>query len=281
MLIESLVFGTGRLAPGPYARPSRELLEICMSNGIRQFDTGPSYGMGQAERMLGEVSQGLAEIRIATKLGAPVKRHGTLLGWAKLGYNLYPRRRVTPMVPYAQYPRYREPPAAFEYAPQALEHSLARSLQRLKRSSVDGLLLHEADPKDLSAAGWEVLDKARAAGTCKWLGYAHGGPENPSFPALVPQTAPEISDFIATGDARVRRFFAIRTIMLTAQQADPAFARHLADFARGLGLEMANPTQALLAALALLKKNWAGASLIVFTTDRSRLRELIAGAKSL
>ncbi len=124
------------------ARTTCKLIEQAIIGGIRTFDTGPSYGRGEAERRLGQVLQEAdrKSLFISTKAGQ------TEFGTS-------------------------------DFTPAALRDSLQRSLDRLGISSVDGFFLHGPASNDLNDEMFSALDDLRRQGLFTYLGIAGRGPE--------------------------------------------------------------------------------------------------------
>ena len=55
MLTQRLVLGCGHLTGGASTAESRRLLEHAKDGGIGHFDPAPSYGIGTAEDVVGQV----------------------------------------------------------------------------------------------------------------------------------------------------------------------------------------------------------------------------------
>lgn len=136
------VHGAALIPRGHTAR----LVLRAVERGIRVFDTGPSYGGGEAERRLGAA---LAKIDrdtvwISTKAGVA-------------GSSLSGLRR--------------------DFSPGAIETSLRESLTRLSVQGVDGFFLHGAGPTELTDALLDRLDTLKSAGAFRHLGIAGRGAE--------------------------------------------------------------------------------------------------------
>jgi aryl-alcohol dehydrogenase-like predicted oxidoreductase len=105
-----VVLGTMNLGSRTPERASRAVLERALERGVRVFDTANLYGNGAAERLLRHALAGLADVRIATKVGLmPIKGRPEGL------------------------------------APERLRIAVLESLERLGRDGVDLLYLHAPD----------------------------------------------------------------------------------------------------------------------------------------
>lgn len=151
--------------------------------------------------------------------------------------------------------------------------SLERSLALLRRERLDLLLLlHEAEPADLPAAGRTVLAGAQADGIASAIGFAHFGPARTNDSALTAQVAPWPEDFSAGAAVGVPRIFhSIRNGGRFAAARDPAWAARQAALAERIVGVTREGDAGFLAALLTLAESWPQAGLIFTTTDRARL----------
>jgi aryl-alcohol dehydrogenase-like predicted oxidoreductase len=137
---------------GPHGSPmvtaeqTYRMIEHAFARGIRLFDTGPSYGAGEAERRLGEALLRLPryECIISTKVGV------TASGIAN-------RKR--------------------DFSPEAVRRSLEASLKRLRQPRIDWLLLHGPAPQELTDELLKTLVDLKFKGEVGALGIAGRGPE--------------------------------------------------------------------------------------------------------
>ena len=147
-------FGCGRLVGRDGLRESTRLVETALDLGIRHFDVAPSYGMGTAEEVLGLVLADVPDVTVCTKVGIPRPAYSRPRYVARTFVRrMLPRRArkaVTGMTP-SEKER-----SGFVFSEEAIRSSLAESLERLRRDSVDVFLLHEPRPADLDddAAAW-------------------------------------------------------------------------------------------------------------------------------
>lgn len=152
--LSRLGFGCARLFGKSEMRASGRLIEAALASGIRHFDTAPSYAWGQSEQVLGEVLAGVPDVTITTKVGLPWAS-----GEASYAGTIY-RRIIRPLL--GRTPGLKRSllrVAAHRAAPSAptslhqpillardeIRRSLEGSLVRLRRDSVDVLLVHEPD----------------------------------------------------------------------------------------------------------------------------------------
>lgn len=159
--------GCGRLVGRSSLRRSAKLVETALELGIRHFDVAPSYGMGTAEEVLGAVLESVPDITIATKVGVPRPQYArgrALL--RQVAKPLLDRRRA--LKSFAQGIHRGQPGAVdrspFVFSNDAIRRSLDESLEKLRRHSVDVLLLHEPRPSDLNANTAHCLERLAGEG---------------------------------------------------------------------------------------------------------------------
>ncbi len=274
-LRDRLVFGTGRLAGGGYAKRSRAMIETCLNADIRNFDTAPSYGMGAAEALLGEVAGPLKGIAIHTKVGSLRPSLPLLRGWAKSARNLLPRARIQledalPIIPFAG------PPSSNDYSPIAIAASLDRSRRLLRRDQLDLVLLHESEPELVPAETWALLKKLQSIGQIERLGFAHYGPPSNMAKDLVAQTAPQAADFLAAGTRANRVFHSLRQSLAQGQSSNSGLAARAKSVAANFGIAWASGAGSYLVAMLLLAEAWPDAQLIFATSRPENLAEFLA-----
>jgi len=143
----TLGYGTASLGRSLSRRERVHLLETAYDCGIRWFDTAPLYGAGAAEEALGRFLRGKDDVVVATKVG--------IVPPGLLGVAL------------------RRPATGGRFAHADVRRQVERSLRRLRRDSVDVVLLHEVDASAAPAA-LDALDLLRAAGTLRLTGIATG-----------------------------------------------------------------------------------------------------------
>lgn len=122
------------------------MIQHAYAMGVRVFDTGPSYGAGEAERRLGEALLRLPPYDpiVSTKVGltsSGIKR------------------------------RHRD------FSPSGVRRSLEASLKRLRRSRVDWLFLHGPSPAELTDELLKTLVDLKFKGDIVSLGICGRGPE--------------------------------------------------------------------------------------------------------
>jgi aryl-alcohol dehydrogenase-like predicted oxidoreductase len=127
------------------AQTTGDMIDAAFALGIRLFDTGPSYGRGEAERRLGSALQRLPryECIVSTKVGIHTDRG----------------RKVR------------------DFSPDGVRRSIDASLKRLNIQRLDWLFLHGPGPQELGDGLLKVLADVRKDGRVGVLGVAGRGPE--------------------------------------------------------------------------------------------------------
>ncbi|SFS10934.1 aldo/keto reductase [Sphingomonas jatrophae] len=264
-----LGLGCGRLVGGAETRASRALVEAALALGIRHFDVAPSYGLGLAENVLGEALAGVGDATVVTKAGigrpANAGAKALLIGFVR------PLLAATPGLK-ARLARRAGGAARGQFAPGQVEASLADSLSRLKRETVDALLLHQPSPADLTPDLAATMERIVADGRARAVGTG----TNDAAEALVPfgtvsqmrvdvaQPAPtSVGDLILHG--ALRRYPAPERLSPPQVEAMRALGRDPADPAAWPGLM-----------LTLALANAPGSILLISARTPARLREAVA-----
>ncbi len=126
---ERLVFGTARLHRVIDFRKRAGLIESAYGFGVRRFDTAPSYGMGLAECLIGEVLGAQSDILVNTKVGII-----TQTTFTRYSLEVFVRKAICRT--YLENLR-----SNFTY--ESMQRSFDGSLRRLKRDRVNTLFFHE------------------------------------------------------------------------------------------------------------------------------------------
>jgi D-threo-aldose 1-dehydrogenase len=146
----SLGFGCASLFGLPTKRERRVVLESAYELGIRHFDVAPIYGLGIAEKELGEFVSNRADVRLTTKFGIRPTIAGRLAGLTQP-----PVRRLlsSSAAVKARVKRSgQRPDAGFigrilysrhDYSFTAARKALAASLRALRVDRIDYFMLHE------------------------------------------------------------------------------------------------------------------------------------------
>jgi len=134
-----------------------EVLKAAWAGGLRYFDTAPHYGRGLAEARLGRFLKGRDDVVVSTKVGR-------ILSPAK-----------APIAEAEGYVNPAQNDARYDYSGDGLEESLEQSCERLGRSYIDILYVHdigtfthgEANAAHMEAffgSGYERLVRLKEAG---------------------------------------------------------------------------------------------------------------------
>jgi aryl-alcohol dehydrogenase-like predicted oxidoreductase len=131
-------------------RRSREVLRAALDHGVTLIDTADVYGLGHAEELVGEVLPASSEATVVTKVGWDIVTEPRVVGGS--------RRR---------------------YDPPYLEEAVVASLRRLRRATIDVMLLHNptrADVADGIAVG--TLRRMQERGLVRWIGASVGSEDD-------------------------------------------------------------------------------------------------------
>ena len=165
-------YGTAALGRSLSKRQRIALVDAAYDAGIRWFDTAPLYGAGAAEDAVGVALRGKDDAVVATKVGiVPPGLAGVAL-----------RRQA----------------ASGRFAAADIRAQLEGSLRRLRRNSVDVVLLHEVDV-DAALSALDTLDELRREGKLLRIGIATGAADATAIlaaqvPDVVQLPAREIVD---------------------------------------------------------------------------------------
>src|SRR5262245_6877622 len=142
-----LGFGLSKLMRVPHRKDRRRLLEAAFDHGIRHFDVARMYGLGLAEKELGEfIRSKRDEVVVATKFGIEpqgavgyVARLQSPIRWL---FKRFPGIRA--MATRSAQQSYRPK----QFTPGSARTSLEMSLRMLKSDYVDMFFLHEPNGED-------------------------------------------------------------------------------------------------------------------------------------
>jgi D-threo-aldose 1-dehydrogenase len=156
-----LGFGASRVLGGAARNHSLMLLETAYDQGIRHFDTAPSYGSGGAEYVVGEfLARHPGECTVTTKFGIPrpqgknraIQTHGRALARLVLWRLPAIKKRLVQAT--------QSKGIATEYDPTQMWTSLQISLRELRCDRIDLFLLHEIEFDNLTEELRDVLEQA-------------------------------------------------------------------------------------------------------------------------
>ena len=168
--VEVTVLGLGCATLGgsriPVARGEAEaIVRAAWAAGVRYVDTAPFYGVGQAERAVGDAlrEQPRDEWALSTKVGRLLRPLTATPASSE-------RRHPLPF------------DVVYDYSYQGIVRSFEDSLQRLGLARIDILYVHDigayqhgaqAHPgliRILRDSGWRALEELRRAGTVRAIG---------------------------------------------------------------------------------------------------------------
>jgi D-threo-aldose 1-dehydrogenase len=165
LAVTTLGLGTATLGServGVSVEEANAIIGAAWAAGVRYIDSAPFYGLGKAERCVGDVMRG-------------VPRDDWVLS-TKVGRLLRPRRRAA---------QPGDPPMPFElvydYSYDGVMRSFEDSLQRLGLARIDILLVHDIGARQhgdahpglmriLRESGYRALESLRAAGSVAAIG---------------------------------------------------------------------------------------------------------------
>lgn len=143
-----LGFGVSGPHGTPMIRPETtvRMVQHAYAMGVRIFDTGPSYGSGEAERRLGEALARLPPYDPIVLTKAGIQSSG-----------LTKRHR--------------------DFSPAGIRRSVEASLKRLRRERIDWLFLHGPAPNEITDDLMKVLTDMRRRGDVVSIGVCGRGAE--------------------------------------------------------------------------------------------------------
>ena len=156
----------GLFAPVP-ASDAHATLDAAWQAGIRAFDTAPHYGVGLAERRLGEFLAGKprAEYVVSTKVGRLLVPSADPVDGAEGFYDTPSLTRV------------------WDFSGDGARRSLEESLRRLGLDKVDVVLIHDPDDHAVEAldGAYPALHELRSQGVVGAIGIGMNSPEIPTW----------------------------------------------------------------------------------------------------
>ena len=187
-----LGFGCGKLMRVRSRAARRRLLDEAFAAGIRHFDVARMYGLGAAERELGEFARTKRDrMVIATKFGIDVNSAGRRLQRIQ---GLV--RPLLPLVPALRGLARRRAQRLYEprrYDAAKARASLEASLREIGTDYVDLFLIHEPQIEEMETSELLVfLEAAKAAGKIRAYGVAGRVEPTLEIRQQIPALAPVI-----------------------------------------------------------------------------------------
>lgn len=274
MNLDWISLGCHNLTAGSSRRRSERLVHAALDLGIRRFDVAPSYGLGTAERMLGDALGSRRNdpgIAITTKFGILPPRHGAAKAWLREPVRAVRSLAGRPVpVPAPASPAGAASPGNDPIAP---DQALERSLKALRVERVATLLTHEAVVPDRRDAHYEVLSRLRDQGRIGDFGCS--GAIDAILPLLASWNDPACVAQVAVRDwprlpatASLRGFNVGR--LATGISGDAMLRRSL-----GLALGREDTAGAIAATLAWAHRRQPRAILLVNASTPRRLTAVI------
>ena len=165
-LLPAVGLGTAPLG-GLYAGVSPDdaisAIETAFDLGYRYFDTAPLYGYGAAERALGRALEGRqAGIAVSTKVGRTIDENAP-----RNSGDMFAGTVGT---------------ASWDFSADGVHRSMEASLERLGRSFVDVVYLHDPDEHAQQALdeAYPALERLRASGVIGAIGVGMNEPDLPA-----------------------------------------------------------------------------------------------------
>lgn len=139
--VSTVSMGGNRLGdPGVDPAQWPPIVQRALDLGINFFDTSNSYNQGRSEEVLGEVTSGLADVYVSTKVGVPVMT------------NDFPNR---------------------EFSQETIFREVVDSCERLRRQPIDLYMLHSPSVSQLEKMPFAaVASELKARGYVRFFGVS-------------------------------------------------------------------------------------------------------------
>ncbi|MDB5676614.1 MAG: hypothetical protein JWM65_3596 [Sphingomonas bacterium] len=185
MLIPRLVLGCGHLTGGASTVESRKLLEHARAAGIGHFDTAPSYGIGTAEDVVGQLLGNDPEVAITAKIGSLRPGAPLLKTVARRALRLV---RGGPRTPPPYNPSLPGENHAADgcFDPTFMAESFDITAKKLRRTPIEHVLLHESHAAPPAPHVIAFLDRLLAEGRAGRVGFANSAVYDPALRAACP-----------------------------------------------------------------------------------------------
>jgi predicted aldo/keto reductase-like oxidoreductase len=270
--VSRIGLGCGRLFGGPSRKDSAALIATARELGITYFDTAPSYGLGQAEEVLGEILGSDPACAVATKVGISRMRGGGMLNIARKLL----RPLKGPMLSRAGQLAAAAGSRRNLFAPADVQRSLEDSLRLLRRDTVDVLLLHEPRPEDVGDALVACIEDLKVTGLVRIAGSSTSG----GLDDLVPFGEASQHHWryeTATASAGLQlRHGVLRSAVPSLRQALKS-ATDLKALSVATGFDLADPATHGSYLLTVAAAASPHTMILVSSSDHLRLRRTVAG----
>lgn len=167
-----LGFGLSKLMRVPHRKDRRHLLEAAFEHGIRHFDVARMYGLGVAEKELGEFIRSKRDkVTVATKFGIEPQGAAGYLAHLQSPVRWLFKRfpGVRAMAARSAHQSYRPK----QFTPGSARTSLEISLRMLESDYVDMFFLHEPNGEDrISDDLCQCLEDLKTQGKIKAYGIS-------------------------------------------------------------------------------------------------------------
>jgi Aldo/keto reductase family len=270
--------GCGSLVGGVSKRASMKFVEAAVDLGIRHFDVAPSYGLGLAESVLGEVlNSRWNRLTVTTKVG--IMRPPAPRAMATARKIVRPLARVIPGLKGMMLRTMRSTSVSGRFSKDDIETSFADSRRILRTNCVDILMLHEPRLEDITPEVSDIFAQLIEQGEAKLAGSGTGE----TFEKLVKfgtvsqyRWDPMTHGTQSAGELHIQHG-ALRYGLATLPSAITARPKQTQDLSALLGLDLTDRSNhpAMLATIALAADPQS--ILLVSSKDIYRLRSCVKG----
>jgi aryl-alcohol dehydrogenase-like predicted oxidoreductase len=261
-------------------RDSTKLVEAAIELGIRHFDVAPPYGLGLAEKVLGEVlSSRWDSFTIATKvgIGRPGRPHALAIARKIMRplAKVMPRlRRMMRLAVHSTNARRR-----FRFTAAEVQLSFTDSRRFLRTDCVDILMLHEPRPEDVTPELIHMFERLVTQGEVKLVGSGTGDTFEKlvKFGKVSQYRWDPMTQVTRRSDEQHIQHGALRYGLAALPSAMKARPKQTQELSALLGCDLTDPANlpAMLATMALATDQRS--ILLVSSNDISRLRSCVRG----
>jgi diketogulonate reductase-like aldo/keto reductase len=166
-------YGTAQLMGQLGSRASARLVHAALDSGVTHFDTARVYGFGDTEMMLGAALRGRHDVSVFTKAGQGRARHSKCQSQVRASARPIARLRArTASSRQVSAPSSLAFVRRTNFSPSHVRVSVETSLKLLQRDVIDGLLLHEVTPSDITPELLDLLEDLKREGKVVRFGVA-------------------------------------------------------------------------------------------------------------